>query len=133
MSLVIHSRAIGSRETKRRNSKPRATTLRPESHTILNTGGTLRSAASRSCHPLQKLSRSAMVNEELVFLVVPTPPGGYFSALREMPKTAGKVCWDMNLCRSRAWFYQAPVTLRNIERVRGRTRLAARSPDGVGL
>src|SRR5581483_11386266 len=76
MSFPIQSRAIGDRETKRRKISPRATTVRPESQTIFNTGGTLRSAARRSCHPLQKLSCLVMVNEEVLRAFRPKFLGG---------------------------------------------------------
>src|SRR5882762_1188667 len=56
MSLVIHSAMMGSSEEIRRRISPRETTIGPDSQTIFSTGGTLRSAERRSCHPLQKLS-----------------------------------------------------------------------------
>src|ERR1019366_211496 len=43
-----------------RKTNPRDTTSGPDCQTILRTGGTLRSAARRSRHPPQKLSRSAI-------------------------------------------------------------------------
>src|ERR1700758_2561679 len=60
MSFVIQRAAMGSREAISRKISPKETTTGPDSQTIRSTGGTLRSAESRSNHPLQKLSRLAI-------------------------------------------------------------------------
>ena len=66
MSLVIHRTAMGTNETRRRKTTPKATTVGPDCQTIRRTGGTLRNAERRSRQLLQKLSRSAIC-----------PPRGY--------------------------------------------------------
>src|SRR3954451_23372983 len=60
MSLVIHSKAIGSREATTRNSSPSVTTRGPDSQTIFRTGGTFRNAIRRSLQPPQNFACSAM-------------------------------------------------------------------------
>ena len=60
MSLVIQSRARGSREATTRKTMPRETTSGPDSQTIFSTGGTLRRADRRSFHPPQNLASEAM-------------------------------------------------------------------------
>src|SRR6267378_8328941 len=65
ISFVIHSSTTGRRDENRRETSPNTTTAGPDSHTILSTAGTLRSAEMRSCHPVQKLSRSAMLQSYL--------------------------------------------------------------------
>src|SRR5947209_19645857 len=62
ISLVIQSSPTGRSEENRRETKPKTTTGGPESHTILRTGGTLRSAETRSRQPFQTFSGSAMPN-----------------------------------------------------------------------
>src|ERR1017187_6278439 len=60
ISFVIQSSATGIKDDKSREISPKTTTAGPESHTILRTAGTLRSAEMRSCHPPQKFWRSVM-------------------------------------------------------------------------
>src|SRR5450631_4121609 len=61
ISFVIQMSATGNREANTREIRPNVTTPGPDSHTIFSTGGTFRSAARRSCHPLQKVSLFAML------------------------------------------------------------------------
>src|SRR3989442_3603648 len=61
ISFVIQRSAIGNSAEKKRKIRPNATTAGPDCHTILRTGGTLRSADTRSCHPLRKVDSSAMI------------------------------------------------------------------------
>src|SRR5690348_15354021 len=60
ISFVTNSRPTGNRDATTRKASPRETTVGPDCQTIFNTGGRLRSAATRSFQPLQKLSRSTM-------------------------------------------------------------------------
>src|SRR5271165_1658242 len=59
MSRETASMASGSRAATRRKMRPNATTPGPESHTMRKTGGTLLSARSRSCQPVQNVRSSS--------------------------------------------------------------------------
>src|SRR5260221_3059593 len=60
ISLVIHNSRTGVSDAARRAMSPNTTTHGPESHTILRTAGTLRSAEMRSRHPIETFSWSAI-------------------------------------------------------------------------
>src|ERR1700692_1935065 len=61
ISLVTAKTATGSRDVISRKMRPMDTTVGPESHMILSTGGTLRRAERRSRQAIDKLFCSAMV------------------------------------------------------------------------
>src|SRR5512142_1109981 len=70
MSFVIQSAAIGSSDANRRKMTPIVTVDGPESQTMRRTGGTFRSAISRSLHPVQKLCCSAILHDHPVPTVI---------------------------------------------------------------
>src|SRR5216684_3055026 len=106
ISFVIQSSATGRTDENSRETSPKTTTAGPESHTILSTAGTLRSAEMRSCHPVHILSRSAMLNPTLFDGSLrqdrrsrknawKLSVGARFYLLRrKMPKRHAKVCPD---------------------------------------
>src|SRR5581483_1061178 len=89
ISFVIHRRPMGRMDAKSRNTRPRTMTVGPDSHTMFRTGGTFRSAISRSCQLLQKLSCFAIVVFGPESSTLSTRSGGYQPEKlnpREMPE-----------------------------------------------